>query len=299
MIAASAHVADVADVTDVNRSLLSCSSVSEAENEINTASTRGLVAANKSKLELSIVIPVYDQETKVSGLLGRINKVLNSAFMNYELIVVNDGSNDNTLRVLREEEKKSDSHLCIVSYVSNRGKGYAVKQGVTQSRGNVVLFIDADLEVSPEAIKDYVKELENYDLVIASKAHPQSEVNAPIIRKLLSRIFNLLVRTAVGIPLKDTQAGLKAGNGEALRTIFKTMLVTRFAFDVEMLTIANYLNLNTKEMPITVNGNHLVKVSEIARMLVDIIAISYRYRIKRSYQKQIKLFTKGDLNENE
>jgi hypothetical protein len=66
-----------------------------------------------------------------------------------------------------------------------------------------------------------------------------------------------------------------------------------------MLTIANYLNLNTKEMPITVNGNHLVKVSEIARMLVDIIAISYRYRIKRSYQKQIKLFTKGDLNENE
>ena len=71
------------------------------------------------------------------------------------------------------------------------------------------------------------------------------------------------------------------------------MLVTRFAFDVEMLTIANYLNLNTKEMPITVNGDHLVKVSEIARMLVDIIAITYRYRIKRSDQKQIKLFTKG------
>ena len=128
MIAASV---DVADVTDVNRGLLSCSSVSETENEINTASTRGLrIPANKSKPELSIVIPIYDQETKVSGLLERINKVLNSAFMNYELIVVNDGSNDNTLRVLREEEKKSDSHLCIVSYVSNRGKGYAVKQGV-------------------------------------------------------------------------------------------------------------------------------------------------------------------------
>jgi dolichol-phosphate mannosyltransferase len=287
-------------IADFNNNLLYSDSVAEICKESDE--NNGIIDANdaskissylqtkKTELKASIIIPVHNQEEKISTTLTKVKHVLSLVFLDFELIVVNDGSLDNTLEVLKKEEQKSDSHLHVVSYMPNRGKGYAVRRGVMESRGDLVLYIDGDLEVSPEAIKDFVRELENYDLVIASKAHPLSEINAPILRKFLSRAFNLLVRTIVDIPLKDTQAGLKAGNGGTLRIIFKNMLVNRFAFDVEMLTVATFLNLKIKEMPITVNSNHgFMKAREIVRMFIDVTAISYRYRIKKWYQRQIPL----------
>lgn len=249
-----------------------------------------VVATGESQFNISVVIPVYNQEMKISMAIARIREVLSSIFLNYELIIVDDGSQDNTLDVLKKE-KKSDPHLSIISYVSNRGKGHAVRKGVLQSSGNIVIFMDGDLEISPKAIKDYINELKNYHLVIGSKAHPLSEINVPTSRRFLSKTFHLLVRAALGIKLKDTQSGLKAGNGEALRKMFRTMLVNRFAFDVELLTIATFLNLSIKEMPIVVSSNHALKARDIQKMLLDILAISYRYRIKRWYQKRLLTLT--------
>ena len=117
----------------------------------------------------------------------------------------------------------------------NKGKGHAVKMGVLNSKGDVVSFLDGDLDISPAQIKNYIRELEGCDLVIASKAHPLSIITAPFVRKMLSKMFSILVRVAVGINIKDTQSGLKIGNGNALRKIFNVMLVKRYAFDVEML----------------------------------------------------------------
>lgn len=250
-----------------------------------------VVATGELEFNISVVIPVYNQEMKISMSIARIREVISSTFLNYELIVVDDGSRDNTLDVLRKEREKSDSHLSIISYLSNRGKGHAVRKGVLQSSGNIVFFMDGDLEISPNAIKDYINELKNYHLVIGSKAHPLSEINVPTSRRFLSKIFHLLVRAALGIKLKDTQSGLKAGNGEALRKMFRTMLVNRFAFDVELLTIATFLNLSVKEMPIAVSSNHALKARDIQKMLMDILAISYRYRIKRWYQKRLLTLT--------
>ena len=106
------------------------------------------------------------------------------------------------------------------------------------SFGDVITFVDGDLDISPNTIRDYVKELENCDLVIASKRHPLSKVKAPSSRKFLSRMFNLIIRMLIGIEVRDTQSGLKAGKGVALRSIFGSMVVKRYAFDVELLTIA-------------------------------------------------------------
>jgi dolichol-phosphate mannosyltransferase len=207
--------------------------------------------------------------------------------LSYELVVINDGSCDNTLQVLRKQEK-SDPHIRIISYPSNKGKGYAIKTGVLQSSGKIIIFVDGDLDISPSVIKDYVKELKTCDLVIASKRHPLSKVKAPISRKILSRMFNLFVRIAVNIKTKDTQAGLKAGNGDILRMIFKVILVKRYAFDVELLAIATDLRLNIKEMPVEISLGSRFKAREIAKMFLDVAAISYRYRIKRWYQKQLE-----------
>ena len=251
--------------------------------------------ADRTKTHISVVIPVHNQEKTISLLLSRIKGILNSTLRSYEIVVVNDGSFDNTFGVLQKEEEL-DSHMKVISYTPNRGKGYAVKTGVIQSSGNIVIFADGDLDISHDKIREYITELENCDIVIASKRHPQSKVNAPFSRKFLSRMFNLFVRMVIGLKVKDTQSGLKAGKGASLRTIFRIMLVKRYAFDVELLTIASALNLKIREMPVEINLDHNFKVQDIVKMLLDVTAITYRYKIKRWYHKQIMLLSEPEIS---
>lgn len=239
------------------------------------------------KGQVSIVIPVYNQAKTISASLARIKRVLAPTGLNYELVVVNDGSLDETLEVLKKEQAM-DPRVRVLSYNVNRGKGYAVKTGIVETKGGFVMFTDGDLDISPNMISEYIRQLEDCDLVIASKRHPLSKYNAPASRKFLSRAFNLVVRILTGISIKDTQAGLKAGNGPALRAIFRLMLVKRYAFDVELLTIASLLKMQIREMPVEINMDRSFKVKEIARMFVDVMAISYRYRIRRWYQQQLQ-----------
>jgi dolichyl-phosphate beta-glucosyltransferase len=103
----------------------------------------------------------------------------------------------------------TDGDIRIISYTPSRGKGYAVRQGVLHSHGDIVKFLDGDLDISPDSIKDYVEGLITYDLVIASKRYPKSSVTIPRSRAFLSRAFNLFIMLAIGIPQKDTQAGSK------------------------------------------------------------------------------------------
>jgi glycosyltransferase involved in cell wall biosynthesis len=251
----------------------------------STTLTNKTIGTENSGPKVSIIIPVYNQEKQIVDLLTKIREILKPIFMDCELFVVNDGSNDNTMDVLREEQEKLGLNLHIISYDENRGKGYAVKQGVIESRGDIVLFIDGDLEISPEAINEYITELEHYDLVIASKAHQFSDVISPRSRRVLSKMFNLLVRIAVGIKLKDTQSGMKAGKGSILRAIFRTMLVDRYAFDVELLVIASLFHLTIREMPVKVTISKRFKLREIVRMAKDVAAISYRLKINHWYYK--------------
>ena len=151
------------------------------------------------RTSLSIIIPVYNQQSKVSFSLERIRQVVESLYTDYEMIVVNDGSTDNTLSILKRVAM-TDPYLYVISYTPNRGKGYAVKQGVLHSHGQAVMFLDGDLDISPDLIRDYVEKLRTADLVIASKRHPGSCVRIPTSRAFLSRAFNLIIRVATNIP---------------------------------------------------------------------------------------------------
>jgi len=242
---------------------------------------------NKTKVSpvtrISVVIPVFNQQKKISYSLEKIKQAVESAFSDYELIVVNDGSTDNTLSILRTINSL-DPHVRIISYTPNRGKGYAVKQGVLNSLGDVVIFLDGDLDISPDSIKDYIKRLDTSDLVIASKRHPESIVTVPRSRAFLSGAFHLIIRIATGISQKDTQAGFKVGEGGIMRTIFKDMTINRYAFDVELLTIASILRLRVQEMPVILMIDKKFKIKEIVNMLMDVARITYRYRIASHYQ---------------
>jgi dolichol-phosphate mannosyltransferase len=232
--------------------------------------------------KISLIIPVFNQARKVSYSVEKIKQAVELAFANYELIVVNDGSTDNTLTILKDIAM-TDEHVHIISYTPNRGKGYAVKQGVLHSQGDVVMFLDGDLDISPDSIKDYVQRLSTSDLVIASKRHPESKVTIPKSRLLLSRAFHLVIRIATNIAQKDTQAGFKVGNGDLMRTIFGNINTNRYAFDVELLTIASILRLKVEEMPVMMKIDRKFNMKEICRMLVDVARISYKYRIRRHY----------------
>ena len=237
---------------------------------------------------LSLVVPVYNQENEVKNCIRKIKEILDNTKFKYELIVVNDGSTDDTLKQLRDI-KNSFPNLKIISYQNNKGKGCAVKKGILETSGDVVIFLDGDLDINSDCIIKYINELADCDLVIASKAHPNSKVDCPILRRFLSRMFNFFVRTFTGIKLRDTQSGLKVARGDVLRKIFEIISVKRYAFDVELLTIASLLELKIKEMPIEVSINRGFKIKDIVRMFKDVLAISYRLRIKQFYQKQISL----------
>jgi dolichol-phosphate mannosyltransferase len=222
---------------------------------------------------------------KISYSLEKIKQAVELAFSNYELIVVNDGSTDNTLTILRDAAM-TDEHVHIISYTPNRGKGYAVRQGVLHSHGDAVIFLDGDLDISPDLIKDYVQRLSTSDLVIASKRHPESSVRIPWSRAFLSKAFHLLIKLTIGIAQTDTQAGFKVGKGDIRRTIFRNISINRYAFDVELLTIASILHLRVQEMPVIMKIERRFNTKEIVNMFGDVMRIYCRHKLLHRYDKE-------------
>jgi dolichol-phosphate mannosyltransferase len=247
-----------------------------------------VVSENRSLPEsrISLIIPIFNQATKISYSLEKIKQALEVAFSNYELIVVNDGSTDDTLTILRDMEAK-DEHVHVISYTPNRGKGFAVRQGVLHSHGDAVIFLDGDLDISPNLIKDYVEGLRTSDLVIASKRHPESIVRIPWSRAFLSRAFHILIKLTIGIAQTDTQAGFKAGKGDIMRTIFRNVSVNRYAFDVELLTIASILHLRVQEMPVIMKIERKFNTKEIVNMFSDVMRIYYKHKLLHRYDKEL------------
>jgi glycosyltransferase involved in cell wall biosynthesis len=165
------------------------------------------------------------------------------------------------------------------------GKGHAVRTGFMQATGDAVVFVDSDLEIELGIISAYVKALRRGDIVIASKWHPESVVEMPLMRKILSHGFNVLVRLMTGCKLRDTQAGLKAMNRRAFKDIFPRLSVKRYAFDVELLILARLYGLKLVEMPVNIRIRALFSVREAWRMFMDLLGITYRLRVLRWYQR--------------
>ena len=177
------------------------------------------------------------------------------------------------------------SKLFVMTETSE--KGFAIKTGVMDSTGDAVIFIDGDMEIDLNTISKYVEALENADIVIATKWHPNSTVSMPFSRKIMSRTFNVLVRILIGFNLKDTQVGLKVMKRSAVDNIFPQLAVKRYAFDVELLTLAKLYDLKIVEMPVKLKLISSFKPKDAWHMFVDLLGIAYRLRIIRWYQRQI------------
>ena len=238
--------------------------------------------------QVSMILPAFNEENYVENVLTNVLDSLKDIGYKFELIFVDDGSTDLT----REKLLKFciNPNIKVIGYPKNRGKGYAIKFGLSNASGDIIVFMDSDKDIKTKQLALYLEKVKSSDIVIASKRHPQSKVKQPLIRKLLSISFNKLVKLLTGIKVSDTQSGFKVMRAESMKKIMPLLSVKKYAFDVEMLTVATLLKMRIEELPIDIQMVELFKFRDILRMFIDLLGITYRLRVKRWYQKNINNF---------
>jgi|SRR5208283_2884964 len=208
-------------------------------------------SGNRYDYNLSIVIPAFNEEKRIVQTLEAIHRYFGNKSMAREIIVVDDGSSDDTAGVVTAMKKKiPDVHL--VRYSPNRGKGFAVKTGVKHSRGEYILFVDADNSTPIEEFEKLQPLLTRHEVVIGSRYVTGSKIviKQPKYRFLLGRLGNFLIRFFLINDVKDTQCGFKVFQHDAAQMIFSRMKVNRFGFDMEALAIARLLKYSIREVPV-------------------------------------------------
>lgn len=236
---------------------------------------------------LSIVIPAYNEALRIGRTLERIDEYLKGYGPSYEIIVVDDGSKDDTVRVVRKAAEKHPA-IVLVQNGRNRGKGHSVKQGVLSSRGRFILMSDADLSTPIEEIGKLFKALEEgYDIAIGSRSVSGSMVliRQTWLRQLMGKTFNTLVRALAVNGFSDTQCGFKLFTADAAWNVFALQRIERFAFDVETLYLAKKMGLGIREVPVIWVNSPDSRVSlfrDPLQMLRDLLKIRlYHYRMAR------------------
>lgn len=248
---------------------------------------------NKKKF-LSVIVPAFKQEETIKKDLENIKDTLEQglgADCDYEIICVVDGRLDGT----EEEAKKvKSSKIRIYAYLENKGKGYAVRYGMKQAKGNLISFLDAGMDISPKGIMMLMAHMDwyNADIIVGSKKHPVSRVNYPLFRRFLSFGYHLGVKVLFGLPLTDTQSGIKIFKREVVEKILARLLVKTYAMDIEMLVVAKYLGFERiYEGPIEVTfskSTSRIKWSTIFKMAWDTSTVFYRLHILHYYDDKNK-----------
>jgi dolichyl-phosphate beta-glucosyltransferase len=226
-----------------------------------------------------VVVPAYNEEGRIGESLLKIRSYMEAAGWGFEIIVVDDGSRDRTADVVGQLARQ-DGRLALVVNERNLGKGGAVRRGVLASRGDAVLFSDADLSTPIEEFANLLPWLETHGLVMASRSLPDSNVlvHQPRYRELMGRVYNLFVQALLVRGFIDTQCGFKLMTRQAAQAIFGRARIRSFSFDVEMIVLAKRLGYAVKEVPVCWVNSRASRVHPLAdsvQMLLDLLRIKF------------------------
>jgi len=231
-------------------------------------------------MNYSIVIPAYNEGARLRATLEKVLAYVRQQGWDAEVIVVNDGSRDNTAEIVREFSEK-DSLVRLVENPGNRGKGYSVRNGMLKARGEVVVFSDADLSSPIEEMPKLLDALaRGADIAIGSrwlKAELQTQRQS-LHRQLFGRVFNLLLRIILGLRFKDTQCGFKAFTRRSAQTILPLQRIERWGFDPEILFLARKFGFRVEEVPVLwghSGGTRINPLVDGARMFQEMLRIRW------------------------
>ena len=231
---------------------------------------------------LSVVIPAYNEALRLGSTLEKVCEFLSTRSYGVELIVVDDGSTDQTPQILEDLQSRYPL-LRVLRNERNRGKGFSVRRGVLEAGGELVLFTDSDLSAPIEETNKLLAALESSqaDAAVGSRALKRRliGIHQPWPREFAGRCFNLLVRLFTGLKIRDTQCGLKLFRRASTRRAFELQRVERFGFDPEILFLIERSGRRIVEVPVRWNDNPATKVSLLrdpTRMFLDLVAIRWR-----------------------
>ncbi len=238
--------------------------------------------------DVSIIIPVYNEQERIAATLYTTKDYLESSNLSFEVVVVDDGSNDMTAEIVKfvdlyGNEVKSQQLGHLEENVKNIGKGYSIAKGMLKATGRVVVFTDAD-SATPiyELTKLLAKIEEGYDVVVGSRNHPESDVSGrSFLRNALSRGFNMLGRGLGVITVRDSQCGFKAYRCEVAHQVAELQQTYGFCFDVEHLYIAKRLGYRITEVPVQWShqaGSTLSLFKDSMLMFLDLVRIRWIHR---------------------
>ncbi|MCL2104628.1 MAG: glycosyltransferase [Kiritimatiellaeota bacterium] len=237
---------------------------------------------------LSVIMPAYGLERIIGKNIETVCGLLRGNIP-FEVLPVDDGSTDQTAAVLRAAAERDPERVRPVYVKVNAGKGNALRRGFEASRGSHILLLDGDLDLSPTRVTTFFDIMleKGAPIVIGSKRHPDSVIDYPWRRRLASGVYYTLARILVGLPVTDTQTGMKLFTREALQWAFDRMLVKAFAFDLEVLSIAHAKGFAVAEAPIEMHfGDKAGSLTwkNIRQVMTDTLAIFYRLRVLRYYE---------------
>jgi glycosyltransferase involved in cell wall biosynthesis len=232
-------------------------------------------------LDLTIVVPAYNEAHRLADGIKRFDDAAGDGAIDLahtEVIVVDDGSTDATADTARSLLAHLPHHR-VVSHGRNQGKGAAVRTGVGLATGSATAYMDADFAIDPRAVPRLLEGLRTADVVIGSRALPESMVESSYaLRSVMGNLFNRLVTVGTGLSFRDTQCGFKAFRTPVARLLFHLVRIDRFAFDVEILARAQRLGLRITEVPVHwrhVPGSTIHPLDDSVSMLADV----YRSRL--------------------
>lgn len=228
--------------------------------------------------KLSVIIPAFNEEQRICNTLLLVCDFLKNQAYDYEILIVNDGSTDKTEEVIKHNFA-NNSKIKIITHVPNKGKGYAVKQGILNATGDISLYMDADNSTPITHLPNMLQKIESgYDVVIGSiEAQGASIIeNSQYYRRFVGHWSKYLIRVVAGLwEIKDTQRGFKVFKTEIAKQIFSKMSISGFAFDVELLVIAKKMNCKILEVPVIWNNSSgsTVTVKSYFQVLKDLFQI--------------------------
>jgi len=240
--------------------------------------------------ELTLVIPFYNPGPRFGSHIAEIIYVLNGEDITYEIIAVSDGSTDGSEKQL---DLITSSELTVVRSINNQGKGEAIRIGLSKGSGRYLGFIDADGDLPAKLLRSFIEvmKVKNPDIIYGSKRHPESDVYYPPVRRIYSWGYQQLNRLLFGLPVKDSQTGVKVIRKDVLADVLPRMVEKRFAFDLELFVVARQRGFtHFAEMPVAIieRFSSTISLTSVRQMLQDTLAIFYRLRIIRFYGPKIE-----------